>query len=182
MKARTYIGAGMVSLALAGGASAATIDFDAVNAGSFTSITEDGYVLTGVNIKPDSCASTTRRCLGMTAGSSVTMALAAGGTFTLDSLWVKLRGANLLNNLLVTAIGGAGNSYDITASMIGRNVPTTISFGGLFQDVEQIVFSTNGDVRVDDIVATASPVPLPAAGWALFAGMAGLVTLRRKRG
>ncbi|MGL4310542.1 MAG: VPLPA-CTERM sorting domain-containing protein, partial [Paracoccaceae bacterium] len=75
-----------------------------------------------------------------------------------------------------------GNSYDITASMIGRNIPTTISFGGLFQDVEQIVFSTNGDVRVDDIVAAASPVPLPAAGWALFAGMAGLVTLRRKRG
>lgn len=42
-------------------------------------------------------------------------------------------------------------------------------------------FSSNGTDRVDNVLVTASPVPLPAGLWLLGSGLLGLAGLRRRQ-
>ena len=78
------------------------------------------------------------------------------------------------------------NPTDLPTDMICKNHGYSADLTGLlaFQDVTSIQWSSSATAQglIDDIV-TAGPavVPLPAAGWMLFAGFAGLGAMRRRK-
>lgn len=160
---------------------AATVGFDGLSVGKSASVTSSGYTFTSPTIVVSNCGES-KPCLGMTGVGSVAMTLTSGGTFTLESLWFKLRGANKQNALTVSSLSN-GAKIDLTAAIYGRNNGQRVELGPLFTDVKDILFTTQGkaDVRIDDIVANTSQVPVPAAMWMMVAGFGGLAAAARRR-
>ncbi|MDO5704531.1 MAG: VPLPA-CTERM sorting domain-containing protein, partial [Paracoccus sp. (in: a-proteobacteria)] len=76
--------------------------------------------------------------------------------------------------------------YDFSVPTYDHNTGYTVDlsdtvYGGDFTGISwfQIASSQGGNVRFDDI--SVAPVPLPAAGLMLLAGIGGLAALRRRK-
>lgn len=106
------------------------------------------------------------------------------GGFTTTTNGVATRGAGTtLADYVDLANATGGAAWDLNQIRAGGD--TAASFAAAFIDIKvQEIISvlptdpTNPTGPTDPVIA---PVPLPAAGWMLIAGMAGLYGLRRRR-
>ena len=99
-------------------------------------------------------------------GDQTSLSFLWGSPDTYNYLFFRLDGANVS-----TFIGSP-----ITGSPSAGSV--LVTFTGLF---DEVWFESRGSNAFEFASITATPVPLPAAGWMLLAGIGGLVALRRKR-
>jgi hypothetical protein len=169
-------GAGLIGSA----ASAATlIDFN----GDKTAdpYPEDGFSFAPIRIVNGNCID--GGCLALNDNESTGMTYtSAPGLFTLTGLSFKLLGKGTGNALTVTGSNGTSLSYAVAA--YAKNTYHALLFTNEFANVSSVTFSTGGggNVRVDNLSATAAPVPLPAAGLLLIGGLGVLgAASRRKR-
>ena len=155
--------AAVLATGVAGTASAATLDFDSP---------ADGFSWSAASTVSGNCAS--GQCLAVNPGSETTLT-SDSGTFSLSGLWYKLLGSK--TQLTLTADTGA--SVLLSSP---KNTGRYVDLGTVFTGITSLTFSVNsGNARVDDIaVADVAPVPLPASGLLLLAGL-GMAALRRKK-
>lgn len=120
-------------------------------------------------------------CLGVNKNGAASISIAAPLTFSISSFWFKLLGED--DDLIVTTNKG---SITLFESIYGHNLNgdvLDVSSVALFQDITFMSFlTTEGNARVDDVKGSYTPpVPLPAAGWMLLAGIGGLTAMRRRK-
>jgi hypothetical protein len=163
---------------LASTASAATLtDFDGDK--NIAPYTEDGFSFAPARIVNGNCLS--NGCLALNDNESTSMtSTAVPNLFTLSGLSFNLLGRGTDNYLRLT--GSNGTSLTYTVASFAKNAYHTLTFGNEFANVSSVLFSTGGggNVRIDDVQASPAPVPLPAAGWLIVAGLGALGALRRR--
>jgi len=104
------------------------------------------------------------------ASYDLTTTAAFGGMFGVDDLLpLDMREIVIHGAFLSPGIGGVGNE--------GPDNPL-VKFGGY----SAFVPVAAGEIRLVDGGMGVAPVPLPAAGWLMVAGIGGLAALRRRRG
>lgn len=171
-----FLGMIVVGLAAAN-ANAAVIDF---GSGTGTNpYVEDEFSFTPNRIVNGNC-DPVGPCLGL-SGSQTAVMTFAGGAFTLESVHFSLLGNGANNTLTVFETGNALNAISFSTSTYTHNTYYTELFANKFLGVSSITFahSGGGNVRIDNVEASA--VPLPSAAWLLSSGVIGLVSLSRKR-
>ena len=184
---RNFVFAAGIAVSGVSGAQAATVAFD-VGVATTTpkTWTEAGFLFTLVRIVDGNCVTNSTKCLAFNDKDSTTMTLVGGGTFSLTSIWFQLLGKGSVTTLTV-ASPSASKSFK-TADF-AHNTGFTANFGTFFTDVTSILFSStaqkgSGNLRIDDIVATATPmapVPLPAAAGLLVMALGGMGFVGRRR-
>jgi hypothetical protein len=119
------------------------------------------------------------------SGVSFDYALASNSSSfngTVD-IWSGLNGTGtLLDTLSLTAAASTVGCTVRTDSYCTWSLATTA--GTQFGTAESVTFGTNSTApftEFDGVTLTTSPVPLPAAGWLLMSGLAGLGGLARCR-
>ncbi|MBG6178688.1 hypothetical protein IWQ55_006516 [Labrenzia sp. EL_208] len=83
-------------------------------------------------------------------------------------------------NLLEFFLGG-GLVYSTNASVLGmvQNAAYFVTFDNF--EFDTVKFTNGANPAFEYANVSATPVPLPAAGWMLLAGVGGLVAMRRRR-
>lgn len=182
------IGAAAIAVAMtmtAGAASAVTTIGFGTNAGSGASYSEGGFTFEPFRIVNGNCFDGS--CLALNDNETTTMSL-GGDVFSLSSLGFSLLGGGTPNTLTVT--GSNAMSVSFAVGDYGHNngyhfidFLADAGFTGLFDDVTSITFATDGggNIRLDDIGAAVSTVPLPAALPLLLAAIGGLAFVGRRR-
>lgn len=176
------------------GASAAVIDFTTASLGTHTDYVEDGFVFDKVRIVSASCAGkASRNCGAENAFRDTTMTRVGGGNFSLNSLWFSILSpaspVKLVSNkgdvtfALGDILGGLAIelSRGQVADLSGNSQFRNISFLKIV-DLSLGAAGTGhfkGNMRFDEL--DVAPVPLPAAGLLLVAGLGGLGMVRRRR-
>lgn len=191
MKLTSGVAAAFIGLA-AVPASAVTLDFGTQADGNATNYVEDGFIIDVARIVNGNCDSDTfggsgPSCGALNPNEDSTIRVndgGAGGLFTLESFWFELFGGGSNNLLRVTSSAGgllefrsgdwpSHDGYFYTVTDV------------LFQNVEWVMFSGSddrGNRRIDDLSLQMAAVPVPAAGFMLLGGLAGLGLFgRRKR-
>lgn len=190
MKITTRIMALSAMLGLAAGAvSASTIGFDEAKppGGPKSGYVEDGLEFDYARIVNGRCDSTSGApCLALKRKQQTEVTAVNGGTFSLTSFWYQLVGKGNVNTLTVTSNLGGIMTFDaMTDGWNDGGDTISLAANPLFQNVSSLLFShkRGGNVRIDDLITTngVSPVPLPAAGLLLIAGLGGLGALRLRR-
>ena len=160
----------------------ATLDFDTPDS-VFQFVTDhpSGNISTpNGNCQSGSCLSV--RAGG--GGETVTLSRVDGGSFTLEGFWFQLLGQGQAQDNTLQVSGSEGTTASFSAVTYGHNTPWTVSFFPSLQ-VTSFTFQNlnRGGLRVDDIRVTydMAPVPLPATGLLLIAGVGGLAVMRRRR-
>lgn len=186
---KRLIAASAFALLGAGCIQAATVDFDGSPNGVSAPLVTDGFSFDVARIVNGNCAALECLALNPQRGSSaadfVVMSAVDGEAFDLTSLWFKLLGGPA--SLVVTGYDSMGtilNTATYSDPPYDHNTGYTIDFAGLFDDVFSVSYTNigTGNVRVDDINASpVAPVPLPAAGALLLAGVIGLSLFGRRR-
>lgn len=186
--------AAFLAASLCAGVSAAqatTIDFDGVSNGLNADL-GGGFIAEDIRIVNGNCASNECAALntnGPTGGrlDLMTIRMDDNSAFSIDSFWFQRLGMPSALTVITSAMTSASEYLVFDSSNTSNNQGITIDteLNALFQDITFISFDNNGtgNVRVDDIVAAddMTPVPLPAAGWLLFAGIGGLVAAGRRK-
>ena len=128
---------------------------------------------------------TTGRCMGIRSGEgggeSVTLSRRDGGTFSVTSLWFALLGGGLNANALeITLSDGTTTQFSVAdyathtgyIAALDTGLITSLTFRNL----------NKSGMRIDDIAVSydLAPVPLPATGLLLLAGLGGFAALRRR--
>lgn len=178
-----YIGFAAFGMALgmSGLAQASTVvlDFDSPVSAPLLLVEDEPGVIPGncdgSNSGPD--------CLGVNKVGAAVLSIADPLKFSVTSFWFKLLGEG--DNLIVTTSNGI---LDLLESVYGHNNGNTggqvidVSGDARFQNIAFMSFLTNaGNARVDDIAVDYAPVPVPAAGFLLIAGLGALAAARRKK-
>lgn len=179
---RNTVAAAGLALFFAGGASAATVGFSGASLGTGP-IVDQGFSFDVAKIVNGSCDNASKPCLALdNFVPSTTVTRVDGGSFSLTSIWFKLAGTGSGNQLILGATGGTLVLGDTVytknhAYNIGQSVLS------LFQNVTSITFATvaGGNVRIDDLELTPSPVPVPAAAGLLTLALGGLGFAGRRR-
>ena len=159
---------------------AATLTFDSANVDPYV---EDGFMIDVARIVNGNCdAVSGRPCMALNNNDVSVLTRVGGGTFSLASFWFQFLGRGAVNTL--TVVSDLGGFLALDAATFGRNDDGQVfdsSALALFQNVTSVTFSSSlgGNVRIDDIVVAA--IPVPAAGLLLFGALGGLAALRRRR-
>lgn len=172
---------------------AATVDFTDAQPQGGGIYAEDGLSFDDIRIVNGNCdAISGKGCGAFNDNETSVLTQIGGGEFTLTSFWYQLLGKgrggkkNFVTNTF-TVTSNLGGILNFAANLVGHNDGghvvdlTTLN---LFQNVTSLTFSTNGggNVRLDDLAIDGpSPVPLPAAGLMLLAGLGGLAALRKRK-
>ncbi|HEY4369411.1 MAG TPA: SdiA-regulated domain-containing protein [Steroidobacteraceae bacterium] len=124
---------------------------------------------------------------------------AAGGNATVSSLFTPALGVADLSDVQVLS-GVAAGSPDASHLLIfsqesakllevdrSGSVLSMFDFGGLSSNAEGVTIADDGTIYVVDegphlyVLTPNAPVPLPAAAWLLFSGLAGLGAIGRRK-
>lgn len=176
----------------AAGASAAVINFDGASLGTHTGYVEDGFTFDKVRVVRAHCDTGSKPCGSENQFAESTLRRVGGGQFDLAGMWISLVTGRPIT--LVTDHGST--SYGIGSAAGGQtiqiNTGYVLDFSGnsAFRNISflKIVDSTlgtsgtgvfKGNLRFNDI--DVAPVPLPAAGILMLAGLGGLAMVRRRR-
>jgi hypothetical protein len=143
---------------------------------------EDGFSFGPNRIVNGNCLS--GQCAALNNNETMVMTNTlptAGSPFTLNSLNFNLLGKGTGNTLTVTGSNAAAVSFSVPT--YANNSYHFFDFGTTFENVTAVTFSTNngGNVRIDDVMVTTAPVPLPAAAWLLIGGIGALGAAARRR-
>lgn len=179
------------------GASAAVIDFSNASLGTHTGYVEDGFVFDKVRVVSASCANKPKQnCAAENAFRETTLTRLGGGGFTVNSLWFSIVSAASPVKLVSdkgSVTLAVGDMLGGLAIQMAKGYAADLSRNGVFQNIGflKIVDLTLGDpgtghfkgnLRFDDLdVTEVAPVPLPAAGGLMLAGMGGFAMLRRRK-
>lgn len=174
------------------GAGAATLDFTDAQPQGGGIYSEDGLSFDDIRIVNGNCdASSGAGCGAFNDHEISVLTKVGGGEFTVTSFWYQLLGLGIGGRFPVTntftVSSNLGGILSFAANVVGHNDGghvVDLSLQTLFQNVTWLTFRTyrGGNVRLDDLaIAEPSPVPLPAAGLLLLAGLGGLATLRRRK-
>jgi hypothetical protein len=169
----------LVATAAASTATAATIDFG-TQSGDMASYTEDGFDFAPARLVSGNCVD--EACLALNTNETTTLTF-GGSPFTFESFSFNLLGRP--SELTVTGSNGATAVF--TTGEYGFNTYNTATLGTQFEDVTSLIFAATGtgNVRIDNVVLSSvdvAPVPLPAAGLMLLAGIGALAAVRRRQG
>ena len=172
------IAAGVLAVGFAGGARAATlVDFSGDHKAN--PYVEDGFAFDPNRIVNGNCLSA-GGCLALNDNETTAMTrLEPPSQFTLQGLSFTLLGKGTGNTLTISGSNGTTKSYSV-GDLYKHNEYYSLLFPTEFQQVSSLVFSTSGggNVRIDDV--SVAPVPLPAAGFLLLAGLGAFGALRRR--
>ena len=176
------------------GAGAATVDFTDAQPQGGGIYSEDGLSFNNIRIVNGNCdAISGKGCGAFNDNETSVLTKVGGGEFSLTSFWYQLLGRGTGGKKPVsntfTLSSNTGGVLSFMASVVGHNDGghvVDLSTLALFQNVTFLTFSTNngGNVRLDDLAIYApppAPVPLPAAGLMLVAGLGGLAALRKRK-
>ena len=180
--------------AVAGAASASTIGFS-TKAKYYSTYSEDSFNFDGAKIVKSGCGAVASggNCLRLTKGHSFTVLKADGDVFDLSTISFRLLGKGRKDTLSLTvaADGQPGTTFSLgsTGTFASLTKGASYTFDLAFTGVSSIVFSLSGrgKILIDDVnvaysdQAAPAPVPLPAAGGLLLAGLGGLGALSRRR-
>ena len=174
-----------------GGATAATVDFTDAHPQGGGIYTEDALSFNNIRIVNGNCnAASGAACGAFNNNETSVLTQVGGGTFSLSSFWYELLGRGSGGKKPVTntfyVASNLGGLLSFAANVVGHNDGghvVDLSTLALFQNATSLTFSTNGggNVRLDDLAIAPAPVPLPAAGLMLLAGIGGLASLRKRK-
>ena len=176
-------------------ASAAVIDFDNATLGTHTGYVEDGFTFDKVRVVRAWCKGAPQNCGSENQFVDSTLTRVGGGLFNLTSMWISLVASTPIT--FVTDYGtiayGIGSSVGNEVIEIEKGYVVDFTANSIFQNISflKIVDTTlgtegtgvfKGNLRFDNIdVTEVAPVPLPAAGALMMAGLGGLAMLRRRK-
>ena len=169
-------------LAMAGtAASAATITFDGMSSG--TNVQTGDFVFSDLRVVSGNCAA--GRCGAENDNESTVLSTISGSVFDVSSMWFQLLGRGN-GNAMTLSTDKNTIGYDFASPNYQHNTGYTLNladamFNGDFSGISWLSIATSGggNIRFDNL--QVAPVPLPAAGLMLLAGVGGLAALRRRK-
>lgn len=176
--------AGAALAVLGGAASAATVTFDGASAGNHTNYTEAGFVFDEIRINNGNCDSASGQpCGAENKNETSTMTRVGGGTFDMVSMWFQLLGKS--TPMTLTTDHGSLSFGDAWGHNDGGHVVELPLLSTIFTNITFLTITDaplgKGNLRFDDLTMAVAPVPLPATGLLLLAGVGGIAALRRRR-
>jgi hypothetical protein len=159
---------------------AVTIGFG-TSAGTVTPYVESGFTVDIARIVNGNCLS--GACLALNDNEASILSKVGGGIFTLDSFWFQLVGNGNPNQLTVTSYSDSTLITTIHLAVPTYNHNTGYVYSIAFPDITRIVFDANGggNIRIDDISVSSTPLPGALPLFATGLGVFGLLGWRRKR-
>lgn len=187
-----------------GAASAATIDFNGLGIDTTNPVTVDGFVFNYIDHNGWAIGNPASPSLSFQVGNgtdmigcrdtgdfscSISMASADGSAFNLQSFDLADHSfgfGGFALNITYNLFGGGSLLQSVTT--VADTVTTHLSSSPT-ASLSSVLFTWNGvsgndGFVMDNIVVnepSVSPVPLPAAGWLLFASLGGLAVIKRRR-
>lgn len=175
-------------------ATAATIDFTGASLGTHTNYIEEGFQFDKLRIVSAYCANkAVGPCAAENAFKETTMTRINGGTFNVNSMWFSVIQQNAPLTLVTdhgTATFGIGTFLKDVAIEMNKGYNLDLTSLDIFKNISflsivDIALAENnaghakGDFRFDNI--DVAPLPLPATGILLLAGMGAFAAVRRRK-
>ena len=201
----TLFASAALGLAVLTPVSAATVnsvvDFNdgTSSGGPIKTYVEDGFSFYDARIVGGPCEFPgADKCAALNKHEATILTRIGGGMFDLTSIWFYLNGKSedLTNSLVIFDTNNTSNRVELTQADYAHNTGHTVALS--FLGVTSITFESGGSILFDEkgkelkdqgnarfdtagLSYELPPVPLPAAGWMMIAGLGGLAALRRRK-
>ena len=158
---------------------AVTIGFDGATPGTINNYVENGFQIDIARIVNSQCA--TDPCLAINPNETTILSKIGGGSFTLDLFHFYLAGMPPI--LTVTPYSGITALTAIMLDTANYAMNTGLTYSTPIANITSIVFENTGagNIRVDDINVSGTPLPGAFPLFATGLGVVGLLGWRRKR-